>query len=216
MKFRTKAFGLLLGCVAFGTGAFAQETYGPSNETTQMPGTVSQGPEESARREDSAAMDQQQGDRQQMKMSEAKRTLAPHSVMIETALKSAQQQIRGLRQELQVSEAKPSAKFIDHFRMFSKEINNDLKMAKIHQDELQGEAGRFPEVARSDDLKSSAAAVADINTFNTKWQAKAGTSAYWSNKAQAMNDLDQLDRQLSRAVDKAASFNSSQLEISVG
>lgn|GEM_PF-4825358 len=141
--------------------------------------------------------------------------LAPHSLMIETSLIRAIDQVKGLRAGLKVEEDRvPTSTFIQHFKMQGKEINNDLKMAQTHETELNATIQKHPNIAKTQDFQTAKTALQDAMSFNSSWQTKAETSDYWKNPKAVMNDLDKIENQLNHALDKTKNFNSTQLDVS--
>lgn len=164
--------------------------------------------------------DQSQGTTQAKPMPgmemQAKTTLAPHSLMIETSLMSAMSQLKGLRTQLQVAEtATPEA--IQHFKMHSKEISADLMMAKTHEKQLMSRMGKFPQIAQNEKTKTVSTNLMTVTEMDRTWKPQTQQKAYWQNKVKVMADLDLLEQRLNTALDSMKSFNSDQLKIaSVG
>lgn len=141
--------------------------------------------------------------------------LAPHSLMIETSLIRAIDEVKGLRAGLKVEEDRvPTSTFIQHYKIQGKEINNDLRTAKNHESELNATIQKHPQIAKTDDFRSAQSAIHDAMSLNSSWQAKVESPDYWRNPKAVMDDLDRIEKQLNQALDKTRNFNSSQLNVS--
>ena len=140
-------------------------------------------------------------------MQQEKSEVAPHTVMIESALMSALDQIKGIRLQLDIG----STEAINHMKLHSKEINDDLKTTLAHQKELQGAVKIFPELANSKDYKVANTALSDVEGVNKAWQIKTTQSDYWNNQDQVRADLDMFEGRLNSALDRTKSFNSNKL-----
>lgn len=143
-----------------------------------------------------------------------KSELAPHSVMIETALKASQTEIEGIRSQLKAEEGRQSAESIDHYKIYSKEIRDNANTLATHQAHLKEMSKKFSNVASSKEFREANAAIDEYRNLATRWESKASTSAYWNDRSQVSNDLDSLVRRIDTAMNKTKGFNSSQLDLS--
>lgn len=159
---------------------------------------------------DSAMDGWQQKSGEMREMKSPKNSLAPHTVVIQAALQSAMDQLKGIRNELQIT-SPPSAEMIDNLKMQSREINTDLRSAMSHEMHLQSGVKKFPELAGKDEYRAVSKALDDLETYNQSWQGKTARNDYWKNKEMVQTDLDRLERQLVAALDKTRLFSSEQL-----
>lgn len=146
------------------------------------------------------------------KDSQVRSEIGPHAVTVRTELESAIGQVKGLKAQVSLSE-KPSPDQIEHFKMHSKEMNEDIKTAGVHQGVLRSRIGKYPEVARSQEYKSLNTSFTDSERSNRDWQAKTEGADYWQDSKKVMGDLDALERKLNAALDKARRFNTDQLKV---
>lgn len=145
----------------------------------------------------------------------AKAQLAPHSLMIESQLLSTRAQIDGLKSQVGIEQGVPDAAFLNHVKMYSKNIDSGIKQAQTHDKELSMALQKnYPQVANSDDGKNLGYAINDLQSFYKSWSDKAMERSYWQDKDQAKADLDSLGKRLDKAIDTTRSFNSGQLDIS--
>ena len=173
----------------------------------EMPGIADQ-PEKKVMEQVSTPMSEKE-------KKQAQQDLAPHSLMMETLLMGALTDVKGLRAELKVNEDQvPSANFIQHFRMLGKEINDDLKVVKVHESELQGSVQKHPEIAKTSDYRSLVPSLNELYSQNASWQAKVGNNDYWKNSKNVMRDLSKIEGRINQAINKTKGFNSSQLDVS--
>jgi len=143
-----------------------------------------------------------------------KSELAPHTVMIETALKASQTEIEGIRSQLKAEEGRQSAEAIDHYKLYSKEIRDNVNTLATHQAHLKGMAQKFANVASSKEFREANAAIDEYRTLASRWEGKAAASAYWNDRRQVSSDLDSLTQRIDSAMSKTKGFNSSQLDLS--
>ena len=140
-------------------------------------------------------------------MQQEKSEIAPHTVMIESAIMSALDQIKGIRLQLDIG----STEAINHMKLHTKEINDDLKTSLAHHKELQGAVKNFPAVANSKDYKVANTALSDVDSVNKAWQLKTTQTDYWKNQNQVKADLDMFEGRLNSALDRTKSLNANQL-----
>ncbi len=148
---------------------------------------------------------------------EAKAKLAPHTLMIESSLSSAMDQVRGLKGEMGVAEGMKAAdqNTIQSYNAFVKEMNNDLKVARTHVKQLKSDVRSYPDIANSDEYRNMSPAFQDLHKTLSSWEGKACNAKYWNNQQQAMADIDKLEKQLGNALNKVKNFSSSQLNASL-
>jgi hypothetical protein len=156
----------------------------------------------------------------QMKMS-ARSTIAPHSILMQTALTSARDQIQGLKTQLKAMEntgtstttqgqsAGISGSNDKIFQSHVKELRNDLSLAQNHEKELKSNLSKFPQLRNQDDYKNLSTSLQAVNDQLKGWQDKVSSKTYWQNQEQARTDLDGLEQRLNTAIDRTRSFNSS-------
>jgi predicted nucleic acid-binding Zn-ribbon protein len=149
---------------------------------------------------------------------EAKSKLAPHALIIESSLSSAMDQVRGMKGELEMTHdlKKADKMAVQGYKDFIKEMKNDINVARTHERQMMSHIRNYPEVANSSEFKSVNPALRDLQTSLSQWESKASNAQYWNNQQQAKADITNLEKQLSNALDKVKSFNSSQLNASMG
>ncbi|MFL5812942.1 MAG: hypothetical protein ACJ763_05145 [Bdellovibrionia bacterium] len=149
---------------------------------------------------------------------EAKSRLAPHALIIESSLASAMDQVRGMKGELEMTQdiKKADKMAVQGYQAFMKEMKNDINVARTHERQMMSQIRNYPEVANSNEFKSVQPALRDLQSSLSQWESKAGNAQYWNNQQQAKADISNLEKQLSNALDKVKSFNSSKLNASMG
>jgi hypothetical protein len=155
---------------------------------------------------------------EKMVKTDAKARLAPHTLIMESSLSSAMDQVRGLKGELGVTQdlKKTDQHAVQTYKTFIREMRNDVNVARTHERQLMNDVRRYPDLANSDEFKSVKPALRDLQTTLSSWESKANKSQYWNNQSQAKADIDKLERQLNNALDKVKSFSSSRLDTSIG
>jgi hypothetical protein len=150
--------------------------------------------------------------------AEAKSKLAPHTLIMESSLNSAMDQVRGMKGELGISQdiKKADQAVVQTYKTFIREMKNDINVARTHEKKLMSDVRRYPDLASSDEFKSVNPALRDLQSTLNAWESKAKSAGYWSNQKQAKMDLDNLERQLNNALDKVKNFSSSKLNASIG
>ena len=143
----------------------------------------------------------------EIKDEAARMSLAPHSIMVETELMAALDQLRGLKAQVKTAQAQPSPEFIEHYRMHRREINDSVKSVRTHEGELKERANRFPSLAKSEQYKSLSPAIAELERMSQQWDKQAAVRAYWNDVTRVTSDLDQLERRLLTAIEKTRSLN---------
>lgn len=145
----------------------------------------------------------------------AQNDMAPHSIMIETSLRSALENLKGLRAEMKVNkDHAPSEMFIAHYKMLGHDFNKDIKTIQVHENELRGSVEKHPRVANSSDFKSVVPSINDLSRMNQEWQAKMSDQTYWKDAKVVKNDIDRMENQINTALDHTKTFNSKQLDVS--
>jgi hypothetical protein len=149
--------------------------------------------------------------------AQAKMTVGPHSLMVQSVLMSSKDMVNGMKSQLDLAEnSKPGSEYFSHFKMYDKAIGKDISTAKTHETELKGSLQKYPGVAKTDAVQKLDSAMNDLSGFFNSWSSKSKSNDYWSNKAQAKNDLDALSKKIDAAIDQSKQFNSDQLDISIG
>lgn len=148
---------------------------------------------------------------------QAKMSVGPHSIMIESSLLSTQARVEGLRSQLKlVKNQAPNSEFLEHAKAYNKDIGSDLRTAKQHDAELKASLQNYPMVANSDNAKNLQSAIGDLDSFYVSWNTKAKDAGYWQNTTQASNDLEALSGKIDNAISQSKTFNSDELSVSVG
>lgn len=169
--------------------------------------------ESASRSSDQSAMNQLTGGEQGK--AQAKTALAPHSIIIQTDLQSALDQVKGLRSQVKASPQPPTQDDLDHYKIHGRSINENLMAVRTHEGHLQSNVSRFQKVAQSDEFKNLDPAINNVERLNRDWQGKINQKNYWKNRNQVLSDLDTLERRLMAAIDKTKDFNSKDLDLSV-
>ena len=144
----------------------------------------------------------------EIKDEAARMSLAPHTLMVETELLSALDQLRGLKAQLKTAQAQPTPEFLEHYRVHRREINDSVKSVRTHEGELKERANRFPTIARSEQYRALDPAIVELERMNQQWERQVGNRAYWSDTAKVNADIDQLEKRLMTALEKTRNLNS--------
>jgi hypothetical protein len=140
-------------------------------------------------------------------------SLTPHSVMIESSLRSTLDQVNGIRTQLSASTPATSHEAVEHLNTYKKEIGNDLERANVHLGHLEKSAKKFPNLSQSEEYKDLTTALSEVNRINQDLQNKMASETYWANKEQVQKDMSQFKKQLNQAIDKTDRFVSTKLDI---
>lgn len=153
-------------------------------------------------------------DLQGTQLAAAKNELAPHALMIRTALRSALDEVKGLRSQLNAVPAS-APESMEHIRTYERQLLSDLSLVSTHQGHIQSNISKYPEIAKSNQYRDINTSLMDVRTFSQTWDGEAGAQpSYWNNKEQAMSDLKQLETKLNTAINKTESFSSDELKVS--
>jgi hypothetical protein len=160
-------------------------------------------------------MDNKMADASKM---EAKSKLAPHALIMESSLASAMDQVRGMKGEMEMTQdvKKADKMAVQGYKAFIKEMKNDINVARTHERQMMSHVRNYPEVANSTEFKSVDPALRNLQSTLTQFESKTNNAQYWNNQQQAKADISNLEKQLSNALDKVKSFNSSKLNASMG
>lgn len=148
-----------------------------------------------------------QGDRE-IKDEAARMTLAPHTLMVETQLMSALDQVRGLKAQVRTAQSQPTQEFLEHYKEHRREINDSVKAARNHEGRLKESATRFPTIARTEQFKALNPAITELERVSKQWEQQAAARNYWMDATRVSSDLDQLEKRLMMALEKTRSLNS--------
>jgi hypothetical protein len=149
--------------------------------------------------------------------TDAQANLAPHALIMQTSLNSAMAQVKGIRGELDLTKDKQTdSRAMMAYRSLIHEMKNDINVARSHERQLINQSRKYPEIAKSSDLKDMPVALNKVETCLRTIESKAGSQNYWKNQTQAKADIDQLQSQLNEALNKVQSFSSSELNASIG
>ena len=149
----------------------------------------------------------------EIKDDAARMSLAPHSIMVETELMSALDQVRGLRAQVKTAKSQPSPDFVQHYRIHRQEIAESVRSVRSHGGEIRENASRFPSVARTEQYKSLDPAILELERLAQQWDKQAALGSYWNDYNRVSADLEQMERRLMTALEKARSLNA-RLEVS--
>ncbi len=144
----------------------------------------------------------------EIKDEAARMSLAPHTLMVETQLLSALDQVRGLKAQVRTAQAQPTPEFMEHFRLHRREITDSVKSVRTHEGELKERATRFPSIARSEQYKAMNPAINELEKINQQWDKQAANRGYWNDTPKVTADLDQLEKRIMTALEKTRSLNS--------
>jgi hypothetical protein len=97
---------------------------------------------------------------------------------------------------------------MEHFRMHRREIADSVKSVRTHEGELKDRAARFPSVAKSEQYKALNPAINELERMNQQWDKESAGRGYWNNATKVTADLDQLEKRINTALEKARSLNS--------
>ena len=148
---------------------------------------------------------------------QAKKTVGPQGVMIETSLMSAKAQLDGLRSQVSLAGNQTDANFINQVKSYNQVLDNRIREATNQTSNLKTTlVKKYPQVAMSDDTKNLDYSIKDLSSFFNSWNNKSTDRSYWADRDQAKADLDSLDRRLDKAIDQSKSFNANQFDISIG
>jgi hypothetical protein len=119
-------------------------------------------------------------------------------------------EVRGLKAQLNSVPEVNEPQSLSHIRGFQNQIKNNLALATTHHKELKAGLMKYPSLANKDQTQELDKAIS-----NLKWSfpANAQTTGYWVNREQAKSDVNQFEKQLKTAIDKANAFNSQGLDI---
>jgi len=147
------------------------------------------------------------GDRE-IKDEAARMTLAPHTLMVETQLMSALDQLRGLKAQVKTAQAQPTPEFLDHYKVHRREISDSVKSVRTHEGELRASAARFPSISKSEQYKALDPAIIELERVSQQWDKQSANRAYWTDAARVSSDLDQLEKRMMTALERTRNLNS--------
>jgi hypothetical protein len=102
------------------------------------------------------------------------------------------------------------------YRSLIHEMKNDINVARTHERQLINQSRKYPEIAKSSDLKELPMALNNLESCLKRIESKASKQQYWGNQTQAKADIDELETRLSSALTKVKSFSSDKLNTSIG
>lgn len=168
--------------------------------------------------QDQSTMEQGAGETQQMStqiLQRARSEIAPSSVLIQTSLESALNQVQGLRAQMQASMDRPNDQAMRSIKEHREMLNTNLKNVEKEQERFKETTRKYPEVAQSENFQSLNQSIQQVESTKEMLGPKMDKKEYWSNKRQAMSDLDRLDQQLKEALQSSRQFNTGQLKLSM-
>jgi hypothetical protein len=137
----------------------------------------------------------------------AKTAIAPPAIRIETSLKAALQEVKGLRAQLATLPA-TAPEAMDHIRIYEREILEQARSVSTHQMHLQSQAKRLPQVNSTNEFRLANSALSELKSLIRQWAARANSPSYWKDRDRAFADLDSLEKRLDGAVGKLHSLSS--------
>jgi len=149
---------------------------------------------------------------------QAKKMIAPQSVMLQASLMSAKTQLEGLKNQLSYSETgKLDSTFLNQIKTYDRGIDSTIKDAATRESNIKTALDKnYPQIASLGNTKELESSVSDLQAYFKSWSNKAKSRGYWKDRDQASADLDSLDKRIDKALNKSRMFNSEQLEISIG
>ena len=149
---------------------------------------------------------------------QAKKVIAPDSVMLQASLMSAKTQLEGLKAQLSYSETgKFDSNFMNQIKSYDRSIDSTIKDAASRENTIRATLDKsYPEIASLANAKDLESSVKDLQAYFKSWSNKAKSRGYWKDRYQASADLDSLDKRIDKALNYTRTFNSEQLEISIG
>ena len=178
--------------------------YGSSKDSEQ-PGSMAQ--EQGMSSEPSSAQVAPGMGEKEIKADATTMTLAPHAIAVETALMNAIDQLKGLKAQVRTAQNQPTPEFMSQYKMHTRDIQGALNLARKHEGELKNRAGKFPNVAQSEEFRQLAPAISDAERLSTQWGKQTAASGYWRDNVRVTQDLDALEKRLTNALDKTKSFS---------
>ncbi len=157
--------------------------------------------------------------------STLRQSLGQHTIVIESSLMSALDQVKGIRAQYDLAANKEKASkeagqmaatMIDPKTSVGphvQELDGDLKSVSTHQAMLSSGASQFVKINSSDQYGEMNTAIDQVKSTAKSWQGRAMSKSYWQNREMVMSDLESLEKQLTMAIDKTKSFNSDKLDI---
>ena len=157
--------------------------------------------------------------------STLRQLLGQHTIVIESSLMSALDQVKGVRAQYDLAANKEKASkeagqmaatMIDPKTSVGphvQELDGDLKSVSTHQAMLSSGASQFVKINSSDQYGEMNTAIDQVKSTAKSWQGRAMSKSYWQNREMVMSDLESLEKQLTMAIDKTKSFNSDKLDI---
>lgn len=149
---------------------------------------------------------------------EAKKIIAPQSVMLQASLMSAKTQLEGLKNQVSYSETgKFDSNFLNQVKTYDRSIDSTIKDAASRESNIKTTLDKnYPQIASLESAKELESSVKDLQAYFKSWSNKAKSRGYWKDRDQASADLDSLDKRIDKALNQSKTFNSDQLEISIG
>jgi len=149
---------------------------------------------------------------------QAKKMIAPQSVMLQASLMSAKTQLEGLKNQISYSETgKFDSNFLNQIKTYDRSIDSTIKDAASRESSIKATLEKnYPQIASLSNTKELESSVKDLQAYFNSWSNKAKSRGYWKDRDQASADLDSLDKRIDKALNHSRTFNSEQLEISIG
>jgi hypothetical protein len=137
--------------------------------------------------------------------------LAPHGIVIQSALTSAKDRIAGMNAQLVALRDVPTAQkgeAIKQYQAQAMDLKGDLAEVQTHQRMLTTSLAKYPDIQTQQPIKNLDGALQSLNELNTEWLGKAQSTTYWENTDVAKNDLAHLESSVNQALARTKTFNS--------
>jgi len=145
-------------------------------------------------------------------MRSTQEDLAPHSIMVSSALRGTRVAVDGLASQIATDPTPASPLSKQHIEIYRAELAQDLKTADTHRNELEGAIVKYPDLAKSSEYRDLISAIDDVDHARAGLDYKIQSDSWLVNKDQAQADLKDFKKKLDHAIDKTSNFNSKKLK----
>jgi len=154
----------------------------------------------------------------QASLREAQSKVAPHSMLIESSLRSALGQADGVKAQIREAEesrsdAPMTAEQLSALNSAGLEIASDLDTARLHRGQLREGIQEFPGLSGSREFRAADRAFSDLFPAERAWKQRMTRQDYWQNRARVNADLALLQERIRAALDATRRFNMARLNI---
>ncbi len=154
----------------------------------------------------------------QTQLREAKSKVAPHSMLIESALRSALGQADGVKAQIREAEASRSdapltSEQLSALSSAGLELASDLDTARLHRGQLRDGLQEFPRLSSSREFRDADRAFSELFSVERVWKQRMNRQEYWQNRARVNSDLALLQERIRAALSATRRFNMARLNI---